>query len=462
MPVYEASLLEGYDMREKLLSIGEKAIEDVEKLGADQVEVYTSFSKSFSIDVENNAVKSASRDTDGGCGIRTIIDNAVGFAYVTTLQSKDIAEAVERSVALARASVPDPDFVSLPAVSSKYPSVKGLFDPKMESISSEDSAELILAAVDAAREDLSDKKVAVEARINLAVSERGIVNSLGVSGSSKTSFGYLYISPTIKEPNEQTSSYEYRISRNVGDLDPEEVGAIAARNARGNLGARTIEGGDMPILLAPMAVSTVIGGGFSGAVNAEEVQYGRSYISDAIGEQIGSGILSIVDDALLSGGIGSRPFDAEGFPSSRTDVLEAGVLRSLLHNSYTANKDAVDNTGNASRASYAGLPSIATSNLVVEPGHQTQEDLISQIDRGILCRQTGDRPNMTTGDLSAMIMEGSYIEGGEVKHSLKNTLFGINMLDLLDRVKAVGNDTRVTVGAITPSILIESGKVTSG
>ncbi len=462
MREYAECLLGVCSLREELLAIGNHAVKCAEKIGVDQVEVYAAFSKSFFIDVENNAVKAASRNTDGGCGVRSVIDNAIGFAYVTTLQEEDIAEAVERSVALARASVPDPDFVSLPSGGSEYPSIRGLFDPEMESISSEESAEIILAAVDSALDVLTGEKVAVEAQLNLSVSERAIVNSLGVSGSAKTSFGLLYLSPTIKHSGEQTSSYEYQISRAVRDLNPQEVGTISAQKAIRNLRAQTIEGGDMPILLDPFAVSVIIGSGFSGAVNAEEVQYGRSYISDALGEQIASDSLSIVDNSLLTGGIGSRPFDAEGFPSSRTSVLESGVLKSLLHNSYTANKENVENTGNASRSSYSGLPSISTSNLIVEPGSGNQEDLITEIDRGILCRRTGDQPNMATGDLSAMIMEGFYIEHGEVKHALKNTLFGINMLDLLKRVNVVGEDTRVTVGAITPSLLVESARVTSG
>jgi PmbA protein len=122
----------------------------------------------------------------------------------------------------------------------------------------------------------------------------------------------------------------------------------------------------------------------------------------------------------------------------------------------------VENTGNASRPSYSGLPSISPSNLVIAPGKGTLDDLISEIKKGILLRYTGDRPNMTTGDLSAMVMEGHYIEDGAIEHSVKNTLVGINMRDLLKRVHRVGADVRVTSTVVTPSIVVESAKVTSG
>jgi PmbA protein len=206
----------------------------------------------------------------------------------------------------------------------------------------------------------------------------------------------------------------------------------------------------------------LFGAGFAGAINAEEVQYGRSYISDAIGDEIASDIFNVVDDGLLSEGIGSRTFDAEGVPSQKTPVIESGVLKSLLHNSYTANKVDVENTANASRASYSGLPSISTSNFIIEPGKGALDDFVSEIDRGVICRNTGDRPNMTTGDLSAMILEGFYIEHGEIKHPLKNTLIGINMKDLLKRVVRVGTDVRKTFSMVTPSVLIERASVTSG
>ena len=84
------------------------------------------------------------------------------------------------------------------------------------------------------------------------------------------------------------------------------------------------------------------------------------------------------------------------------------------------------------------------------------------MDKGVVCRNTGDRPNMTTGDLSAMIMEGYYVENGEIQHPLKNTLIGINMKDLLKSVSHVGSDSRTTFSMVTPSIVIESANITSG
>ena len=449
-------------MSEQLLELGERAVKMAEKLGADQAEAYVGQSNAFIIDVENSAIKSAEEQRDAGIGIRTIIDKKIGFAYVTTIDEDDIIEAASMSFDLAKASIPDPKFESLPSTNSSYPEVKGLFDKSIKEFSSDEAADYVIRVIDASKQVLEGREYAIEGGIQTASSTSAIVNSLGVAKSASRTFITLYSLPIVKEGDDQTTSYEYQISRKLSDIDPEWIGENAARLTLNNLGPKTIEGGEMPVVFAPIGASSILGRGFAGAVSAEEVQKGRSYISEAFGDKVASDVVNITDDALLDFGIGSRSYDGEGYPTQRTSILESGVLKSLLHNSYTANKDDVPNTGNASRPSYSGLPSISTSNFILAPGKGTLDDLVSEIDRGVICNRTGDRPNMTTGDLSAMLLEGFYIERGEIQHPVKNTLVGINMRDLLQRISRVGEDTRRTFSMETPSFVIENATVTSG
>lgn len=433
-----------------------------EKLGASQAEAYVGHSRAFAIEAENSAIRNAEEKRDAGIGVRSVIDKRIGFAFVTTLSKKDVREAVTSSVKLARASIPDPDFVSLPSFDGTYPTVKGLFDKNIAELPSEATADMIIRIIEASKQVLEGRNYAISAGVQSSSGINAVVNSLGISFSEKRSSLFLYCSPVVKETDDQTTSYDYQLTRDLNEMNPEHVGHNAAELTLSVLGPKTIEGGEMPVVFAPLGGGTVIGYGFAGAVSAEEVQKGRSYITDAFGDEIASDNLEIFDDALLTGGLGSRTFDAEGFRSQRTSIIEKGVLKGFLHNSYTANKDDVPNTGNASRPSYSGLPSISTSNLILSPGRGTLDDLVSEVDRGVLCRNTADRPNMTTGDLSAMLYEGFYIEKGEIKHPLKNTLVGINMRDLLQRISQVGSDTKTTLAMITPSFVIESASVTSG
>ncbi len=447
---------------DNLLVTAEKALQAAIACGAKQAETYVASSTSFSIEVENNAIKTATEERDAGIGIRSVVDGRIGFAYVTSLLEDDYLEAAEKSVKLAKASISDPDFVSLPSYRGVYPAVNGLFDPDIAHITPEESADLIVRAVDASKYALTNHSSAIEAQLSTYSGSRAVVNSLGISQEAKSSSVMMYCYPTVKGDCDQTSGFEYQISRRLNEIDPEWIGKNASENALKNLGGKTIEGGTYPVILTPLAVGALIGGGFGGAVNAEEIQLGRSYLLDALGSEVASPELTIIDNGLLKGGIGSRGFDAEGFPSKVTPVLEKGVLKSFLHNSYTAYKDGSENTGNASRPSYAGIPSISTTNFMITPGKGNVEDLVQEFDRGILCANTGDRPNMMTGELSAMVMEGFYFEHGEIKHPLKNTLIGINMKDLLKRLVRIGSDTRTTFSVVSPSMVFDSAKITSG
>jgi PmbA protein len=449
-------------MKEQLLDIAESAVNMAVKLGATQAEAYVGQSRAFSIEAENSAIRNAEEKRDAGIGIRTVINKKIGFAFVTTLSDEDVREAVTRSVKLAKVSIPDPDFISLPSGEKAYPTVKGLYDKDIAELPSEVTADMIIRVLDSSKQELENHNYAINAGVQTASGISAVVNSLGISNSEARTYILVYSSPIIKNEGDQTASYDYQLTRNLSEINPEDVGTSAAKLTLDLLGPRTIEGGELPVIFTPLGAGTVIGHGFAAAIYAEEVQKGRSYISDAFGDIIASENVDIVDNALIPAGLGSRMFDAEGYPSQQTPIVERGVLKGLLHNSYTANKDDVSNTGNASRPSYAGLPSISTSNLILSPRKGTLDDLISEINRGVLCRRTADQPNMTTGDLSAMLYEGFYIERGEVKHPVKNTLVGINMRDLLQRVSIVGADTRTTLSMITPSFVVERATVTSG
>ncbi|MGY5881736.1 MAG: metallopeptidase TldD-related protein, partial [Candidatus Thorarchaeota archaeon] len=188
----------------------------------------------------------------------------------------------------------------------------------------------------------------------------------------------------------------------------------------------------------------------------------RSFIPDSLDKIVASDVLEIRDDALMAAGIKSRPFDTEGVPSSCTDVISKGILKSYLHDSYTSNLAETKNTANAFRKSYENVPIISTSNLVISSGKGSLDDLVSEVSKGLLCLNSIDRPNEVTGELSAMAMEGFYIIDGTIQHPVKSTLFATTMQDLMLNTFRVGDDVRMTESIVSPSIIIDSVKVTSG
>ncbi len=445
-------------MPEDLITIGEKILNLIEN-EVDQAEIYIARAKGIAIKVENGVIKTARQLYDQGIGIRVIKNKAIGYAYVTSFEQSEIEKTAKQAIDLAKASTPDSDFVSLPSYNGKYPIVNGRYDKNIEYANPEDVAELMKRAIDAAKIDARVYSISGEASASFG--EKCILNTLGIKIYDKATQSNLYIYSTVKEYDEMMASYEMDESRIIKDLNPESVGKRATEFALRSLHPKKIETGTMDLILDPMGIMDIFGTGLGRALNAEEVMYERSYLAGLLNQQIGSDILHIEDNARIDGGIASRIFDAEGYPSQQTQIFEKGVLKSYLHNSYTANKMNTMNTGNASRYSYAGLPSISITNLIIQPMSGTQDDLISEVQKGILLRSTGDTPNMVTGDLSALVSQGFYIENGEIKHPVKETLIGINMKDLFSNITRIAADVRRIGPLITPSMLVKDVKVAS-
>jgi PmbA protein len=449
-------------VKESLLELGGAALREAERLGATQTEVYLQFINKLEIKIARGAIRAASKSQDAGCGIRSVIGRRIGYSFITAITKDGVFQTVHDSISAARSSVPDEQFVAFPSYSGSYPTVKDLYDERVAVLTAEEAAELVMLGVSACREVSGLEKNLIRGLMSATSFTTVVVNSLGLNCHSQRTEVMLDLSAVIGEGDQQCSGWEEMTSCRLQHIDPEVIGRAAAENALNLRGAKTIQGGDMQLILAPQAMEKLLVGGFVPAVNATEMQDGKSYLVNSLGSTIAPSSVDIVDDALVEGGVGSRSFDGEGSPSKRTPIVDSGILTSCLHDSYSSNRAQVENTSNASRSSYQDLPMISQSNLVVSPGRGSRDDLVHEIDEGVLCRLTLDEPNMVTGELSAMVMEGFYICRGEIQHALKNTLFGTTMQSLLKNISTVGSDVERRGSVITPSVVIDSVKVTSG
>ena len=140
------------------------------------------------------------------------------------------------------------------------------------------------------------------------------------------------------------------------------------------------------MILDPWAAAAFIGV-LSSALSAEQVQKGRSLLADLVGEQVGADRLTLVDDGRLEEGPAAAPFDDEGVPTGRTELIDGGVLRGFLHNARTAKRDGTRSTGNASRPSYRGVPGVSPSNLYVEPGTEALDALLARAAGGVYVQE---------------------------------------------------------------------------
>ncbi|MHA2230367.1 MAG: TldD/PmbA family protein [Candidatus Thorarchaeota archaeon] len=450
------------DIKDQLLNIGEDAVKGAERIGATQAEVYVELKKSIEILVEDSTIRSVSLKNDRGCGIRSIVDKKTGYSYVTTFESGDVLNAVESSISLARVTTPDDDFLSLPEFEKSYSQVRGIFDTKIENASFDDASNVILRAVQSCQEVLEGRNPKIAGSLEVIDTSKAIVNSLGISGSTQSTRISLELDSTIRSGTHQANSFDEQHSCSLSGFDPEETGRVAGERSKNMLGAKTVESGEMPVILSPTSVGFLLKMGIAEAANASNIQRDQSFLKGFLGSQIGAEILTVHDDGLLKDGLFTSPFDTEGSPSSRTSLIRRGILESFIHNSYTANKEGVENTSNACRDTYRDRPRISSTNLVVSPGKGLEDELISEIRRGVLCRFSLDAPDLLSGDLNAVVMEGHYIENGEIAHPLTNTIFSINAVNLLTQIVRIGGDVKVTEFAVSPSLVINNVRVTSG
>jgi PmbA protein len=208
------------------------------------------------------------------------------------------------------------------------------------------------------------------------------------------------------------------------------------------------------VLLDPVAASSFLGV-LSDGLSAEAVQKQRSLFGPLVGEQVASDVLTVVDDGRLLDGPGAAPFDGEGVPTGRTELLSSGVLNGFLHNTYTARRGDTRSTGNAVRG-YRSSPGVGTTNLFVQPGDRSFEQLLRQAEGGVLVQDvTGvhSGANPISGEFSVGAT-GLRISGGDLGQPVREMTIASTIPEMLQSVAALGSELRWFSAVGVPSILL--------
>jgi PmbA protein len=426
-----------------LASIG---LNIAEKNGGRFAEIYFSLNDYINIDVEENSIKNNEIGSDNGVGIRLINQKgSLGFAFTNRLETKYIEKMAKNAVSMMRAGTGDPDFKNLPPRYENYNLVKGLYDRDIKNLTIEDSIKYVANLIKIC--DGDELAISQSGNFSSSYTKTFIFNTNGLEANSKTTICSISSHIIVKDKiTEDTSfGFENQIERNLKGINPEEVVKTALNNAKRNLNRKKIKSTRLPIILTPRGVISFILRPLASAVNAETFQYKRSFLVDKRGEIIGPTILNIEDNALVNGAVGSATFDGEGVPCKNKKIIEKGIfLKSgLLHNTYTAKKEGVESSGNAARNSYSSLPSIGISNLILQAGESSKNEIIGDVKEGIFLDYTGDRPNISTGDFSGLILQGNLIKNGKILDPLNETMFGINLLDLFNHIEEISKEVMV-------------------
>jgi PmbA protein len=248
--------------------------------------------------------------------------------------------------------------------------------------------------------------------------------------------------------------YWYSTSRTMQKLEsPESVGRKAAERTLRRLGARKVATQRVPVIFDPMVSRGLIDHVFD-AVTGDAVYRHASYLAGKLGEQVAGDNITIVDDGTMVGGFGSSPFDGEGVPTRRTVVIERGVLKSYLLNTYTARKLKLQTTGNAARG-LTGNPGIGSGNFYLKPGEKTAQEIIRDVRAGLYVTEfLGFGVNLVTGDFSRGA-SGLWVENGEFTFPVEEITVAGNLKDMFRNVSMIGSDLEFRSSIAAPTLRIE-------
>jgi len=416
---------------------------------SDHVEVYIEKEKSIGVDVQNNEVKFAKEDFTCGIGIRVILENKMGFSYTTNTDK--IKEMTENAIFNAKSNIADNYFDF--AEETRYSSVKGLYDKKIESMAIEDSIEFAKTMINVVEEEKCEPS---SGGFSAGCYESLILNSKGVNCKEKSSSFSGFIAVNAESKGMASTAYEGDSSR-FFDINPEWIAFNASDIAKRSLNGKPVETRDMDVVLDQRAAAGLLGT-FVNAVNADSVQRGRSIYANETDNKVVSNTLSIYDDGGYEGGLNSSRGDGEGTPSKKTTIIENGVLKNFIYDIYTAKKGKTESTGNGMRASFADMPAVGLSNVIIEFNDMMN---ISDINDGMIVTDVlgAHTANPISGDFSVEVNNAFKIKNGEISEPVKKAMLSGKIFDVMKTASGISGKTRQIGHFVIPRIFASSLRV---
>ena len=269
---------------------------------------------------------------------------------------------------------------------------------------------------------------------------------------------FISASVMAKDGEDTKIASDWRYLYDASDIDAFAFAQGLSQKVLAKLHGESVKSAAYPVLIDKEAMADLLQA-FSGMFDGESAYKGISLLNDSMGKQIFSDIITIVDDPLMEDGYNSRSFDDEGVACRKKTLVEQGVLKNYLHNLKSAKLMNAVSTGNGFKAGYASNVGIAPSNLYIENGNASVEDMIASMKEGIIVTEiTGLHAglNAMTGEFSLQ-SQGWYVKDGKKLRPVNLITIAGNFLDAMKDIAMLGNDGKLNASSIgSPSILFTS------
>ena len=434
--------------------IASAAVKRAIELGATDAECTVSEGEEFSAAVRMRQIESLKQAGSRGAGIRVLIGRHTGSSYTSDLSPAGMENMVRAAVSVAKITTEDPHAgLPEPAEIGSLTSDLKLYDQAIANLATGWKIAEALQAEEAALNADPRIQNSEGASFDSYLGEHVFTNSRGFLGSYRTSSCGLAVSPVAKSNGSMERDYWHTASRRVSGMEsPAEVGLRAAQRALRRLNPRKINTQKAPVIFEARTARSLLGDLFD-AVNGGAIYRHASFLAGKLGEKIASEALTVIDDATIPGLFGSAPFDDEGVLTRRNVVVERGVLRSYLLNTYCARKLGLKTTGNASRG-LSGNAGVGPGNFYIAPGAEDEQALLRGVRGGLYVTELiGASANTVTGDYSSGAA-GLWIENGELAYPVSEITIAGNLKQMLLDIQQVASNLEFTHSIESPAIVI--------
>lgn len=414
-------------MTDELLNFAQDVVARARKLGADGADAMAMDAQGTDIEMREGQIEKLERTEARAIGLRVFVGQSSAMISGSVSTAEALQRLAETAVAMARETPPD-EFAGLAPVELLAKNIPALDLVSNYLPASDELKALSLAVEDAAR---AVPGVSKSGGAGASASERviALVTSHGFAQAYRRTGISLSVSAIAGEGTGMERDYDYSSAIHFADLKtPEYVGKSAGERAVKRLGARKVPSQTVPVVYDRRVASSLIGH-LAGAINGASIARGTGFLKSSMGRRIFAKGIAIVDDPLRPRGMGSRPFDGEGLATSRRELVADGILQGWLLDLRAARQLKLAPTGNGARG-LSSPPGPSTSNLHLEPGRLTPEEMIGSITQGLFITELiGNSVNMVTGDYSRGA-SGYWIENGALAYPVSEITIAGNLKDM--------------------------------
>ena len=424
----------------ELIDLAEAVTRHADDRAGEEVEAYVSRGRETSIRVFEGEVEQLSSADSAGSGVRVVRDGKQGFAWVGALDEAAAREAlteardnVSHATFDEHAGLARPDGVRAAALD--------LWREELAGFPTQSKVALALELERQVRAGDSRIRQVVSSDYADAIGESAIATSTGISESTRRTTCYLFVYAIAGDSDDTQTGFGYSVGRSADDLDVGKASADAVDRATRLLGAKKPHSSRLTVVLDQRVTATLLGI-IASTLSGEEVSKGRSLFADRLGEEVGNGQLTLVDDPTDSSAFGATPVDGEGLATRRNELISGGKLMGYLYDTHAGRVARTNSTGSAVRGGYRTTPGVGARAISLLPGELTQSEIISAVGDGLLVQSVSgvhSGVNPVSGDFSVGA-EGLMIRNGALAEPVREMTIASTIQRMLLHVRHVGSD----------------------